>query len=211
MRHYDHHHDTVAQVRNCTATPGNTITKVTPVAADKPFEREASEKQIAFIKKLMAEREVSANEGTVVTAVSLTSPTMSQARKVIDFLLAKPLKTVVTHVAPSHTSSPQGYAVPVGHYCIQMEGQDKPHFYRVKHGHKAGILFVAEQASDAFYSLREDYKYKKAVIAAIAKDPAAAGLAYAKEIGRCYRCRRVLTNHENPYFSMGLGPECGKK
>jgi hypothetical protein len=211
MRHYDHHHDTVAQVRNCTATPGTTITRATPVAQDKPFEREASDKQLAFIKKLMAEREVTTQDVTFVTAnISGTQLSMRQARTIIDLLLAKPLKTVVTHVAPS-PSSPQAYAVPVGHYAIQMEGQDKPHFYRVRHGRKAGILFVAEQASDAFYSLRDQYAYRRAVVAAIAKDPAAAGLAYAKEIGRCYRCRRVLTDHENPYFAMGLGPECGKK
>lgn len=100
--------------------------------------------------------------------------------------------------------------VPDGYYAIQLAGQDKPHFYRIKNGRKAGFVFVDEQVSDDRFPV-QSASLRKQVLAEIAKDVNQAGLAYAALLGRCRRCTRTLTDHNNPYFAMGLGPECGRK
>jgi hypothetical protein len=41
------------------------------------------------------------------------------------------------------------------------------------------------------------------------QDPAAAGLAYAEQASRCYRCNRTLTVPTS--IHAGLGPECASK
>jgi hypothetical protein len=103
-----------------------------------------------------------------------------------------------------------GHPIPDGRYAIQMADQDKPHFYSVKHGWKPGVIFVDEQASDDRYPVR-NRAAREAILSEISKDPEAAGLRYATELGQCRACGRTLTDHANPYFKMGLGPECGKK
>lgn len=101
-------------------------------------------------------------------------------------------------------------AVPNGRYAIKLETQDKLHFYRVKAGYKAGVFFVDEQASDEFFPVH-NAKHRAEILAEIAKDPEAAGLKYAEEIGQCRRCGRVLTDENNPYKDQGYGPDCGGK
>jgi hypothetical protein len=100
--------------------------------------------------------------------------------------------------------------VPDGRYAIQLPTQDKPHFYRVTAGRKAGIVFVNEQASDETYPVRNP-NARKEILAEIAKDVEKAGVAYATLIGSCRRCGRTLTDANNPYLAMGFGPECGSK
>jgi hypothetical protein len=101
-------------------------------------------------------------------------------------------------------------AVPEGRYAIQMQDQDKPHFYRIVHGRKPGVIFVNEQASDETYPVR-NRAAREAILAEISKNVDKAGMAYATLLGSCRACGRTLTDHHNPYFSIGLGPECGKK
>jgi hypothetical protein len=103
-----------------------------------------------------------------------------------------------------------GHPIPDGRYAIQLPDQDKPHFYSVKHGWKPGVIFVDEQASDDRYPVR-NRAAREEILSEICKDPEAAGLRYATELGQCRACGRTLTDHANPYFNMGLGPECGKK
>jgi len=100
--------------------------------------------------------------------------------------------------------------VPDGRYAIQLPAQDKPHFYRVTAGRKAGIVFVNEQASDDTYPVRNP-NARKEILAEIAKDVEKAGRAYAELKSSCRACGRTLTDHANPYFAMGYGPECGSK
>lgn len=108
-------------------------------------------------------------------------------------------------------SAPAAFTViPDGWYAIQLPSQDKPHFYRVTAGRKPGVIFVNEQASDETYPVRNP-NARKEILAEIAKDVEKAGMAYATLLSSCRKCGRTLTDHNNPYFGVGLGPDCGKK
>lgn len=164
MRHYDHTHETVAQVRECTF--GSVSASYSP------------------------------NKGTYAPVIQKaiardTKPAYTQPKTV---------------VPPATPSTPQ---VRDGYYAI-TEGYDKPHFFRVKNGRKPGVVFLDEQASDDLFPVRNRTR-RTEILATIAKDPAKAMALYGELIGRCARCHRVLTDHKNPYFHMGLGPECGSK
>jgi hypothetical protein len=171
-----------------------------------------SEPQAKWILDILAKRELP--EVTVKsTRVRLAQGLAKFAG--IQFITnykSAPLKAqpVAPKTAPAAAVETPSAEVPDGRYAIQMDDQDKPHFYSVKHGWKPGVIFVDEQASDDRYPVR-NRAARERILAEIAKGPEAAGLAYARLLGRCRRCDRTLTDHNNPYFAMGLGPECGKK
>lgn len=192
-------HSTVAEARACQ---GMGTTLVRTVAQDT---EQASDNAKSYLADLLNSRDYAKlslhSQGRIV-AFKLNGRIHWRAcRELIDALKACPFATL----APTPPSAPQ---VPTGYYAIQMESQDKPHFYRVKQGRSR--LFLDEQVSDFFYPVH-NRTLKNTVLREIAKDPAAAGLAYATEMGCCYRCHRTLTDHNNPFFHLGLGPDCGKK
>lgn len=47
------------------------------------------------------------------------------------------------------------------------------------------------------------------VLGRIADDEHAAAALFGQRAGRCSRCGRGLSDEDNPYFSQGLGPDCG--
>ena len=94
------------------------------------------------------------------------------------------------------------------YFAVEMDG--KPHFFRVKPGYKSGVWFVEEQASDELYPVRQGERRGR-ILGLIFKNEQVAREMYARLIGRCSRCNRTLTDHDNPYFAAGLGPECGTK
>jgi hypothetical protein len=102
----------------------------------------------------------------------------------------------------------------VGYFALLTEdnGADVVKFYRVRTGSQRGKwvnhLFVDAQASDEFYPVRAKDTLT-AVLEGILADPAAAGLLYATQLGRCCRCRRTLTDETSR--ALGIGPECRKK
>lgn len=97
-----------------------------------------------------------------------------------------------------------------GHFAIPAGdlGFTKPHFFRVKAGRKAGVVFLDEQASDDRYPVRGARKAE--VLAYLAKNEQKARELYGTLISRCSRCNRTLTDYDNPYFPA-YGPECGSK
>ncbi len=132
-------------------------------------------------------------------------------------------RTGKSDAAPSQPASPQallaeaqanwarkdknGKAMPM-YFAVQMDG--KPHFFKVKPGYKVGVWFVEEQASDELYPVNSRERRGR-ILGLIFQDSAKAQAMYGELIGKCARCQRTLTDHTNPYFSMGLGPECGGK
>lgn len=102
----------------------------------------------------------------------------------------------------------------VGYFALLVQdgGVDKVKFYRVRTGSKKGKwanhVFVDAQASDDYYPVRAQDALT-AVLEGILADPAAAGLLYATELGRCCRCARTLTDETSR--ARGIGPECFKK
>lgn len=90
--------------------------------------------------------------------------------------------------------------VPDGRYAIEFEG--KLMFYSVKQGKY--IKFVDVWASDARWPIKNPAK-RKAILEAIEADPDA-GPRFGREIGRCYKCGRTLTDPTSR--SLGIGPDC---
>lgn len=100
-----------------------------------------------------------------------------------------------------------------GYYALpySVEGETvHPMFFRVERpttGKHAGKTFVRVQASDTFHNL--SWHVAADVLDRIAADPAAAALRYAREIGKCSRCNRTLTDDESR--ARGMGPDCWRK
>lgn len=130
------------------------------------------------------------------------------------FQLPWPKKVATEATAPAKTV--EDWAdIADGNYAYAYKG--KTHFYRVARvagkGKWAGRTFVnvQERASDELYRIY-DYTMVKAVLTSIRENgPKICGQLFAEKLGKCYRCGKSLTDEENPYKSMGLGPDCGAK
>lgn len=101
---------------------------------------------------------------------------------------------------------------PPGRYAIKTTDKGHPgivvKFYKVEQpdeGKWKGYVFVAIQASDEFFPIR-DRNLAREVIDAIAENPRKAMLRYGKELGICGVCGRTLTNNESR--RRGIGPVC---
>jgi hypothetical protein len=185
--HCHQDHPTVADVKACYAGQGNVTTLPRPTN-----EAPASEKQLSFISKLIAER----TPGTEVPA----GLTKSGASRLIDELLAVPATT-----APAPT--PSSGQVPSGRYAIEMDGVLK--FYRVNtptEGKWAGRTFVDVMASDELHSIR-NRESREAILAEILRvGPREASGRYGHELGHCGVCGRTLTDAVSR--ERGIGPVC---
>lgn len=103
--------------------------------------------------------------------------------------------------------------VPKMHYAIEVvdfEVGPAPvwRFYRVDRptkGKWTGRTFVNAQASDDYYPVRKP-ETLKAVLTAIAHDPAKAASNYGHQIGQCGYFGRTLTDPES--IERGIGPVC---
>lgn len=106
---------------------------------------------------------------------------------------------------PAH-QAPQ---VDAGHYAIPSTGENDLVFYRVDRptkGTYAGRTFVKMIVGG-----HPDRNVRRSAVAGIleriAADPDAAA-RYGRELGRCCRCNRHLTDETSR--SAGIGPECAK-
>ena len=163
----------------------------------------ASDKQVAFILRLLGEREVSADQAQVWTAMAehAEAPlTKAQARIMIDALLDKPYKAQ----APRDTRPlPQ---VPEGHYAVDSAtGNNDTDFYRVDHG-KNGRTYVKRITGG-----RPDHNVtftetRSALERIEAAGPVKAGARYGHELGQCGKCNRHLTDQLSR--DRGYGPDC---
>jgi hypothetical protein len=98
-------------------------------------------------------------------------------------------------------------AVENGRYAVEKDGVAGAElmFYFIKNGYNPGVIFVDVYASDARYPIKDPVK-KLGILTAIAVDPLEAGLRFGREIGRCFRCGRVLTKKASR--KRGAGDEC---
>ena len=95
--------------------------------------------------------------------------------------------------------------IPDGYYAVSNNDGDTS-FYRVRR--HDGRMFIDLQVSDSFN--RIPWTTRKAALDKIRTDgPQAAGERYARELGRCYRCGRTLTDETSR--ELGIGPTCRKK
>lgn len=178
-----------------------------PTPARAPYATSAQE---GYIGKLLGEREWEpiGEEGSLAESVIQgKSINRSEASRLIGWLKEQPR-------AKAASSKPQVWRelaekVPAGYYGV-LDAERKNHFYRVSVG-RNGFYKIQEQASDDLYEV------KLGAYAGILQHILDFGIEkahkfYATEMSACWRCNRTLTdNTGNPYFEMGLGPECGKK
>lgn len=156
----------------------------------------ATEKQVAFIESLMAERVID-QEGRDRAAEMLAAGlTAEQASRWIERLLELP--RAAKQDAPN---------VPAGRYAIPG-GDGKLRFYKVdrpEDGRWAGWVFVKVQAGDDLWPVK-DKAQRAEILRQIGEDPREASLTYGREIGACGICGRTLTDPESR--ERGIGPVC---
>lgn len=126
------------------------------------------------------------------------------------YLAGEPGAWTVEHVqCPTATVAAPAPVVEEGHYAIPSTGDNDLVFYRVKcptEGKWAGRTFV-NMVVGGHPDAPVAYKNVAGILARIAADPDAAA-RYGREIGRCYRCNRSLTDQTSR--ELGIGPECRK-
>lgn len=100
--------------------------------------------------------------------------------------------------------------VEAGYYALVQDDVTK--FYRVRLGKEgtrwAGWIFVDAQASDEFWPIK-NREHKESILRAIAENPTEAGARYGREIGRCWKCHRTLTDETSR--ANGIGPDCASR
>jgi Family of unknown function (DUF6011) len=197
IKHRDHRHETVAEVRACEATGSQTHADPAP-----PEERGISEPQRGFIAGLLREREVPEKIAAVVKA-DADSWSWNQAHLAIDKLKTFPRKPKAAGGYPEFID---------GYYALREE-DGAVHFYRLSHDEREesryfGWPVVQAQASDDLHLVKNRDR-KITIISAVNADPQAARLLYADELGNCYVCGRTLTDETSR--ALGIGPICRGK
>lgn len=201
--------------RRFTTVPngfGGTTTR--PRAAGRPQGQPPTDKQIGFLRSLLAERQgVEAAEAVRATlngqreAGELTRKAVSSA---IDTLLKIRKPAPAQGPSEGRTAAPANDLPEVdeGRYAIRVDGVVK--FYRVDRpteGRWAGFTFVKVQASDDLYPIRG--AARRPILETIAADPQAASVLYGHELGECGVCGRTLTDEDSR--ARGIGPVCAAK
>lgn len=99
--------------------------------------------------------------------------------------------------------------LPAGHYAIPSAGHNDLDFYRIDRpttGRYAGLTFVKVVVGGR-PARRLPRSLAQPVIDRIeAHGAQEAAQTYGREIGRCYRCNRHLTDEESR--RLGIGPDC---
>lgn len=163
-------------------------------------ERKASEKQVAFIKRLVAERyDVEALDAAWTDEI-IESLTPKAASDAIERLKAMPV----------NTAAKQATEIEDGFYVVRDEHDGHEHVtvYKVQHAvHGSGEQYAKELVDGTF-----EYVGRKP-LRAIATKGERLSLELAKELGhlygRCMICGRTLTDEGS--IAEGIGPVCAKK
>lgn len=201
----------------CSGTGLVATALTTPVPARQATGAPATEKQIAFAKKLLAERPNALdvlNGNLYERAFDLGSDKFigkAEASALIDALLAIP---PAPKPAPARTARPAAApktdparSIPDGRYALAPEGEDgQIKYYKVTQGHT--ITFLDAFASDNTWPIK-NRDAKAAILAEIAADPEAASLRFGRHTHHCGRCGRRLTDKTSQ--DRGIGPDCAEK
>lgn len=188
-----------------------------------------TQKQSDFIRKLLAEREgqMAAENIRATLNMHRERRTLSSliASDAISKLLSLPKGVCTVQQAELDLAQKQndkgvvsGGGTPTipqstvlaGRYAL-VGADSITKFYSVDtptEGRWAGRTFVSVWASDEKHPIR-NAEVRSQIIAEIAKDPKEALLRFGREIGKCGRCGRTLTDQTSREY--GLGPVCKAK
>ena len=133
------------------------------------------------------------------------------ASRWIDRLLAK-LGELRTARAQSQGQAPALPEVEDGRYAVEYGGEVR--CYHLETGKAGtrwdGFRFLSRRSSDDEFPIKNP-TVKAEIMGLIAADPEQAEILYALTVRECRRCHRALTDTKNPYYGVGLGPDCGAK
>lgn len=174
----------------------------------------ATPKQMEFLRTLYREakeRVAGAPEDQQATLQTMLEEAAEEAAAGLRMEDVTPLVQRFKAIRPAApvpaTKNPKAQsfaAVEPGRYALH-DVAGKIHFFRVKAGTKnPAIRFVNEQASDSYHPVGKARAMK--ILARIQRDPHAAQMLYAGELGRCYSCGRTLTDEKSR--QLGIGPVC---
>ena len=174
--------------------------------------RPATDKQRDFIRKLVAERDMSPMPDTQIAFLSVDSNidrlNIDQAKNAIKILLECDNKPK-PKITAQQDDEPE---VQAGYFFIIDPTDDKEKFFRVNHGKEGskweGRQFVSVQASDFFYPVK-DKTHRLVILRQIALDPVSAMNEYGMRLGRCGVCNRTLTDRDSRL--RGIGPICAAR
>jgi hypothetical protein len=169
----------------------------------------ATTKQVNFIIKLRAERNLEAIAADVIARADIAT-----ASNAIETLLAMPKPQAARQAGPCPTPVVSQDEVPAGRYALEVaggedtDGEPVIKFYKIEHGKAGtrweGYTFVKAQASDDLYPIKAPAERER-ILKAIAADMPGAMALYGREIGRCGHCHKVLTSE---WRKKGIGPIC---
>jgi hypothetical protein len=217
IRHYDHSHETVAEVKACAGQP--------VASQEQQYERQtarvaehlapaASDKQVGFINNLASERNVASLPAATARTLAAVQRGHYASRREASALIDA-LQAIPRDQRPPHTTGLGALydQVPDGRYAVEHGGQPV-RFYRVGTGEATGRRWMMIQASDDLH--RIGYQQKVEALTEVAKDTQAAMIRYGRELGHCGRCGRTLTDdkHAGPdgltSLQRGIGPDCAE-
>lgn len=202
-------HQSVAEVRACATVPAAspTVGGFTSRPAVTAGSRLATEKQVNFLRSLAARKQAdSPATQTIIEDTDFEKLERGLASRMIDSLLRLKDKSAVVERREEMASRLPD--VPAGWYAIDGTQGRETRFYRVDRpvkGRWAGRTFLKVQSSNEFWPITNRDEVLR-VLLEIAVDPDAAGRRYGREIGRCCRCNRTLTDDESR--AAGIGPVC---
>lgn len=182
----------------------------------------ASLKAVAFFKDLAAE--VLVGEAQVRALAMADNLSSADAKRMIDDMLVMRTSQRAMAANTPAASAPSSWRALVDqvmgkreerNFCI-IDEDGKARFYRVskrgKQSRRPGSWKIQERVSDDLFP-RADRMLASVAQAIIDQGGAeAAGKRFAELMHRCYECGASLTDTTgNPYYAMGLGPDCGAK
>jgi hypothetical protein len=182
----------------------------------------ASPKAVQFFKDLAAE--VLVGEAQVRALAMADSLSSADAKRMIDDMLVMRTSQRAMATRTAETAAPSSWRALVDqvmgkrterNFAI-IDEDGKARFYRVskrgKQSRRPGTWKIQERVSDSLFP-RYDNMLSSVAQAIIDQGGAeAAGRRFAELMHRCYECGASLTDTTgNPYYSIGLGPECGSK
>jgi hypothetical protein len=166
--------------------------------------RPATGAQVAFVNRLLGEREVPASWTARIAELLDAEPEMRKVSEVIDSLRELPYAR--TDRAEASTATP---TVAAGLYCLGSKAD--PRRYKVDiptEGRWAGRTFVRLVLPNSETENIRNRQQAADILAGIAADPDAAHRLYADVTGRCWKCNRMLTDAVS--VARGTGPDCAK-
>jgi len=178
----------------------------------------ASEKQVAYLKSLAEQRDISQlsdiRKAALKTDEYLENLTNNEVNDYLDLLRACPFLPK-PQASYGNGTPPVGVVeveVAEGRYFIVDPSDNVEKFIKVNKpkppSRWAGYTFVSVQASDDFYPVK-DRNHRNTILRTISLDPIKAMNEYGIRLGVCGCCGRTLTNRDSRL--RGLGPICAAR